>query len=95
MPFTIDGEWVPSKPEGPAKPSSGRPVKVRTEKRNQTVVTVVLNLDRPPEELSVIASFLKKRTGGGGTVKNGVIEIQGDKVQMVKQLLLEKGIKSQ
>ncbi len=93
MPFTIGGQWVPSEPER-AK-TSGRPVKVRTEKRNQTVVTVVLNLSREVEELKELASFLKKRTGGGGTVKNGVIEIQGDKVALVQQLLLEKGIKAQ
>lgn len=94
MPFTIDGQWVPSKPEESAK-SNGRPVKVRTEKRKQTVVTVVLNLDRSESEMRELASFLKKRTGGGGTVKNGVVEVQGDKVQLVRQLLLEKGIKAQ
>ena len=93
MPFTIGGDWVPTEPE--QTKTSGRPIKVRTEKRNQTVVTVVLNLVCEPEEFKALASFLKKRTGGGGTVKNGVIEIQGDKVPLVRQLLLERGIKAQ
>jgi translation initiation factor 1 len=93
MPFTVDGQWVPQKPE--EKQPSGRPVKVRTERRGQTVVTVVLNLRLEPEALRELASFLKKRLGGGGTVKNGVIEVQGDKQEQVQQLLREKGIKAQ
>lgn len=92
MPFTVDGQWVPSPSEAP--PPKG-PVKVRKEKRGNAIVTVVLNLRGNEEELKELASFLKKRLGGGGTVKNSVVEVQGDKQDLVRKLLLEKGIKAQ
>lgn len=93
MPFTIDGQWVPEQPM--EKQPSGRPVKVRTERRGQAIVTVVLNLRLEQDALRELASFLKKRLGGGGTVKNGVIEVQGDKQKLVQQLLWERGMKPQ
>lgn len=93
MPFTVDGQWVPTAPE-PRKPS-GKPVKVRAEKRGNALVTVVLNLNSDENELKELASMLKRRLGGGGTVKNGVIEIQGEKQEAVRKLLWEKGIKAQ
>jgi translation initiation factor 1 len=34
--------------------------------------------------LDAIARELKTALGAGGTVKNGVIEIQGDKVEQIK-----------
>jgi translation initiation factor 1 len=55
----------------------------------------VLNLPGGEGELRELASLLKKRLGGGGTVKGGVIEVQGDKEELVRRLLVEKGIKAQ
>ncbi|NGE22937.1 stress response translation initiation inhibitor YciH, partial [Klebsiella pneumoniae] len=43
--------------------------------------------------LSKLAADLKKRCGCGGALKDGVIEIQGDKRDLLKQLLEEKGFK--
>lgn len=90
MPFTVGGEWI-SREE---KKISRRPVKVRVEKRGRAIVTVVLHLPGEERELKEIASFLKRSLGGGGTVKKGTIEIQGEKQEMVRSLLLEKGIKA-
>jgi translation initiation factor 1 len=90
MPFTIGGDYLP--PEEKPEKKSGRPVKVRLEKRKKAILTVVINLERP--DLKEIASTLKSRLGCGGSVKDGRIEIQGDKVPQVKELLLEFGIKS-
>jgi translation initiation factor 1 len=41
-------------------------------------VTVVTGVPFAPAELEALCVRLKKRCGSGGTVKDGVIEIQGD-----------------
>jgi len=39
----------------------------------------------------LLAAELKKRSGVGGSVKNGTIEIQGDNRELLKQILEQKG----
>lgn len=41
-------------------------------------VSVITGLPLPQAQLEELAKQLKKRCGCGGTVRNGVIEIQGD-----------------
>ncbi|HEX4151496.1 MAG TPA: stress response translation initiation inhibitor YciH [Steroidobacteraceae bacterium] len=41
-------------------------------------VTTVTGLPLPVSELESIAARLKKRCGSGGTVRDGIIEIQGE-----------------
>ncbi len=41
-------------------------------------VSVITGLTLPQPQLEELARQLKKRCGCGGTVRNGVIEIQGD-----------------
>lgn len=98
MPFTIGGDWIPEKKEDPSsapKKGNGRPVKVRTEKRKGTLITVVLNLHRTTSELKELCKKIKTRLGCGGTIKNDVMEFQGDQVSSVRSLLKEFGIKAQ
>lgn len=92
MPFTIDGQWVPSKQ--PPESKSNKPVKVRLVKRGKSILTVVLNLTLSEKELGDLASHIKIKLGCGGAVKEDTLEIQGDQVEQVKKILLEKGIKS-
>ena len=96
MPFTIDGQWVPSKQEEAQNgvKTAHKPVKVRLVKRANNLLTVILNIHRSEKEIMTISSTIKKRLGCGGAVKENAIEIQGDKVEEVKRLLLEMGIKS-
>ena len=94
MPFTIGGDWVPHD-KGQDDKQKSRPVKVRKEKRGQAIVTVVLNLTLDPKAIKEVAARLKKKCGCGGTVKDGIIEIQGDKVDQVRQELQAEGIKAQ
>ena len=65
-------------------PGSPKP-KIRLEKRMGKAVTVIAGLHTyGVVRLEAIAKELKSALGAGGTVKNGVIEIQGDKIEVVK-----------
>ena len=65
-------------------PTSGAPrdgiVRVgrQTQGRRGKGVTVVTGVPLAGAALEALATELKKRCGSGGTVKDGVIEIQGD-----------------
>lgn len=59
--------------------------KIRVEKRKGKAVTVIAGLHTyGSKRLEAIAKELKSTLATGGTVKNGVIEIQGDKVALIK-----------
>lgn len=49
-----------------------------TQGRKGKGVTVIAGLPLTGEALEALATQLKKRCGSGGTVRDGVIEIQGD-----------------
>ncbi len=52
-------------------------IRVGCEKRRGGTVTLVYGL--APSELDAKAAILKKRCGAGGTAKDGIVSIQGDK----------------
>lgn len=54
-------------------------------------VCVITGLDLDDKGLMSLASELKRRSGCGGSVKDGVIEIQGDNRDQLKQMLEQKG----
>lgn len=54
-------------------------------------VTVVQGLPLMPAELKKLAKELKARCGTGGTIKDGVIEIQGDHRDAIVELLVKRG----
>jgi translation initiation factor 1 len=89
MPFTIGGEWIPetnqSEKNKIVKPK--HPVKVIKEKKGKSIVTVILNLPLDQEKLKKLCSILKQRLACGGTIKESAIELQGDKIEQVKELL--------
>lgn len=55
-------------------------VRVRREKKGRKgkTVTTLTGIQLSEPELKDLAKELKRRCGGGGAVKDGVIEIQGD-----------------
>jgi translation initiation factor 1 len=60
--------------------------KIRMERRMGKAVTVIAGLHTYGSmRLESIARELKTLFGAGGTVKSGVIEIQGDRVAAVKE----------
>ena len=62
-----------------AAPSDGT-VRLRreTKGRGGGTVIVISGIPLPETALKELAGALKKRCGCGGTIKNGIIEIQGD-----------------
>lgn len=56
-------------------------------------VCLISGLNWDSTELLALASALKKKCASGGTVKEGVIEIQGNNRDLLKQLLEARGLK--
>ncbi|SPW67018.1 translation initiation factor Sui1 [Escherichia coli] len=56
-------------------------------------VCLITGIDLDDAELTKLAAELKKKCGCGGAVKDGIIEIQGDKCDLLKSLLEAKGMK--
>lgn len=56
-------------------------------------VTCVAGVPLPDAELKTLLRTLKQHCGTGGTLKEGVIEIQGDQRQRIQALLQAKGFK--
>ncbi len=54
-------------------------------------VTVIEGLNPSEINLQELASFLKSKLACGGTIKNGVIELQGNHREKVKEILTSKG----
>ena len=63
----------------------------QTKGRKGKGVSLVTGLPLTPEELAILAKELKKKCGAGGTVKAGVIEIQGDYRDLLLKELTRRG----
>jgi translation initiation factor 1 len=74
---------------------STQTARLRKEKRARgKLVTVVSGLDPSGNDLPALASTLKARCGSGGTVKDGLIELQGDKIEAAEAALIALGYKT-
>lgn len=62
-----------------------------TKGRKGKGVTLVTGLVMTQDEMSKLAKKLKQVCGTGGAVKQGVIEIQGDKRDAIKTVLEKQG----
>ena len=62
--------------------------------RGGKTVTTVAGVPLAEVELKELASALKRRCGTGGALKEGVIEIQGDHVQLLIDELIKRGFKA-
>lgn len=56
-------------------------------------VSLVKNLVLSSEDMKALAKKLKQECGTGGTVKDGVIEIQGEQRQRIAEVLHRLGYK--
>lgn len=62
-----------------------------TKGRKGKGVTLISGIPLSPEGLKTLAKELKQRCGSGGTLKEGVIEIQGDHRDALIELLKARG----
>jgi len=98
-----DSQLVYSTDTGRVKPQKNTPathagskdgvvrLKRQTKGRKGKGVTLVTGLAGSEKELKTLAKTLKQQCGVGGSVKDGVIEIQTDDRAKIKQLLEAKG----
>jgi len=107
--YSTDGGAVSKGKEGPGGPSvgarsrpgsavGGRPpqgIRLRLERRaSDRVVTSVSGLPGSAAELTALVRALKSACGAGGTVKDRVVELQGDHRDAVEAFLAARGLKS-
>jgi translation initiation factor 1 len=81
------GAQTASAPEGDGIVRVGRSSKGRKGK----TVTSVTGVPLPPDELRELAKDLKRVCGTGGTLKEGVVEIQGDHRDTLVRELEQRG----
>ena len=79
------GQAAPSKGDGVVRVSR------ETKGRGGKAVTLVRGLALAPEQLAELGKQLRTACGCGGTVKDGVIEVQGDHADRVVELLKARG----
>lgn len=89
----------PAKAAGPAKapalPNDGVARVFReTKGRKGKGVSLIKGLNLPEEKLEELAKELKKKCGAGGTVVDGVIEVQGDHRDFLVEELIRLGFKA-
>ncbi|MGL6263225.1 translation initiation factor [Aeromonas jandaei] len=91
--YSTDGGQI--KEQGAPQSSSPFPtdgvVRMRRETKGRKGAGVITIHGVPAEQQKAIATLLKKKCGTGGGLKEGVIEIQGDKRELIKAELEKAG----
>ena len=94
-----DGHGEPPKAKAAGSPGGlpplGQEIKVRREKQGRAgkTVTTLFEFQASDRQRDELAKELKRFLGCGGTVKAGVIEIQGDQLQKIVEKLVTLGYK--
>ena len=70
---------------------SEQKIKVSSEKRRYGKVTTLVSGFDKSIDVKATAKALKEKLACGGTVKDGVIELQGDHKKQVKPILIKLG----
>ncbi|OOE88028.1 MULTISPECIES: stress response translation initiation inhibitor YciH [Salinivibrio] len=91
--YSTETGRIKAEPEKPSRPKGDGIVRIQrqTKGRKGKGVSLVTGLDLDDSALKLLAAELKKVCGCGGAVKEGVIEIQGDKRDTLKAHLEKKG----
>ena len=65
-----------------------------TKGRGGKAVTLVSGISLADKDLDALGKQLKAACGSGGTVKDGVIEVQGDHIDRIVAMLVAQGYKA-
>lgn len=81
------------RPAGPSTPKAQQRVRIQRIKAGKggKLVTAISGLEAPEAELKALLKTLKARAGTGGTLKDGLIELQGDQVAPALEALEQAG----
>jgi translation initiation factor 1 len=88
LPLPKHERATPKPPRSGGLPDDGV-VRVGCQRRRAGTVTLVYGL--APGELGTIAAELRRRCGTGGTAKDGVVALQGDKRDEALKYFAERG----
>jgi len=84
------------RPEGPGAPAKAQQrVRVQRTKAGKggKLVTAITGMEVPEAEARALLKSLKAKAGAGGSLKDGVIELQGDQVAVALAALAEAGFR--
>ena len=83
----------PAEPAAAATPKAQQRVRVQRTKAGKggKLVTAISGLEAPEAELKALLKTLKASAGTGGTLKDGLIELQGDQVASALEALTKAG----
>ena len=90
---TTDSLQRPSSPEKQPTAKAEQMVRVQPTRggKGGKTVTVIRGLELDPGGLKALLKKLKTRIGSGGTTRDGLIELQGDQVEIALDLLSKEG----
>jgi translation initiation factor 1 len=93
--YATGGPVPPQEPENTAPvPGTGRGIRLSLDRRaSGRVVTVVTGLPGRATDVAELGKALKSACGAGGTVKDGVLELQGDHRPRVEAFLQSRGLR--
>jgi translation initiation factor 1 len=90
-----DCNCPPLDPQVKRIPPEEQTARLSTERRAKgKLVTVIAGLARDANDLDDLATRLKNACGTGGTVKDGQIELQGDRLRAAETALQAMGYKT-
>ena len=81
------------KPKTPSDSKSDGKIRIQREKKGRKgkTVTTVSGLQLNADELKALAAGLKRKCGTGGSVKDGIIIVQGDHRRALQTELIKLG----
>ncbi|WP_226570508.1 stress response translation initiation inhibitor YciH [Mangrovibacter yixingensis] len=93
--YSTETGRIKETPTPVSRPTGDGVVRIQrqTSGRKGKGVCVISGIDADNVAIAKIAADLKKKCGCGGSVKDGVIEIQGDKRELLKATLEAQGFK--